>query len=147
MKQYEKERATNKCLQIMFSSVSHEFRTPLNTFSNAITLLNSNISQILKIANENISNYNKDKKKIALLDESSKRFVTMGEISSKILINLVEDILDLAKIEAGTFLLNKEPFVIRSLVNEIKFIFGLQWQQKGIELKFIWDDKHKILYN
>ena len=57
MKQYEKERATNKCLQIMFSSVSHEFRTPLNTFSNAITLLNSNISQILKIANKNISNY------------------------------------------------------------------------------------------
>ena len=88
--------------------------------------------------------HNKDKKKIALLDESSKRFVTMGEISSKILINLVEDILDLAKIEAGTFLLNKEPFVIRSLVNEIKFIFGLQWQQKGIELKFIWDDKHII---
>ena len=76
--------------------------------------------------------------KLSLLEESSNRFLTMGEISSKILINLVEDILDLAKIEAGTFSFNKEPFQIKALINEIKFIFGLQWQQKGIELIFNW---------
>ena len=42
IKKLEKEKATNKCLHIMFSSVSHEFRTPLNSFENALTLLEAN---------------------------------------------------------------------------------------------------------
>jgi signal transduction histidine kinase len=31
----EKERATNKCQKIMFASMSHEFRTPLNAINGA----------------------------------------------------------------------------------------------------------------
>ena len=38
VKKYEKEKAINECLYILFSSLSHEFRTPLNTFWNAITV-------------------------------------------------------------------------------------------------------------
>ena len=47
VKKYEKERATNKCLHIMFSSVSHEFRTPLNAISNSVSLLGLNIIEII----------------------------------------------------------------------------------------------------
>jgi len=41
IKKLEKEKATNKWLHIMFSSISHEFRTPLNAFSNAIEFCKS----------------------------------------------------------------------------------------------------------
>ena len=35
----EEIRAKNKCQQIMMASVSHEFRTPLNAFSNSLNLI------------------------------------------------------------------------------------------------------------
>ena len=65
----------------------------------------------------------------------------MGQISSKILMNLVEDILDLAKIEAGKFDLLISPFYIKGLLEEIKFIFRQQWEQKGLYLKIEWEQR------
>ena len=53
VKKYEKEKALNKCLQLMFSSVSHEFRTPLNAFSNALNLLEINDSTLLEVLRGN----------------------------------------------------------------------------------------------
>lgn len=50
----------------------------------------------------------------------------MGSISAKILENLVEDILDFAKIEVGTFRLNPEKFLINELVDELAYIFQIQ---------------------
>ena len=47
LKQFEMERARNECLQLMFSSVSHEFRTPLNAFTNSVVMFESNYNQIL----------------------------------------------------------------------------------------------------
>ena len=35
----EKEKATNKWLHVMFSSISHEFRTPINAFTGALSLI------------------------------------------------------------------------------------------------------------
>ena len=42
IKNFETEKARNECLQIMFASVSHEFRTPLNAFINSVMLLENN---------------------------------------------------------------------------------------------------------
>lgn len=53
-------------------------------------------------------------------------------MSSKILLNLVEDILDFAKIEAGMFSLNEKRFSIQELVKDIKYIFETQCEQKRI---------------
>jgi signal transduction histidine kinase len=38
--------------------------------------------------------------------------------------SLVEDILDLAKIDNGTFSINKTEFDIQELLDEVNFIFG-----------------------
>ena len=48
---------------------------------------------------------------------------------------LVEDILDLAKIEAGTFSLNEQLFSINTLVQDMQFVFEFEWTQKGIYFK------------
>jgi len=61
------------------------------------------------------------------------KFVTMGKISAKILENLVEDVLDLAKIESGKFELNPDVFKIEDLIEEINYVFKFQCQNKGIE--------------
>lgn len=46
IKEWEKEKATNKWLHAMFSSVSHEFRTPINAISNSIDLMILNFTKI-----------------------------------------------------------------------------------------------------
>lgn len=47
-KKLEKEKATNKALNMMLSSVSHEFRTPINALSNSLCLLEMNFGSITK---------------------------------------------------------------------------------------------------
>ena len=42
----EKEKATNKWLHVMFSSISHEFRTPINAFTNALSLIELMVESI-----------------------------------------------------------------------------------------------------
>lgn len=48
----EKERAVNECLQTMFRSVSHEFRTPINAFANALLLISSNNDTLQNLISE-----------------------------------------------------------------------------------------------
>ena len=58
--------------------------------------------------------------------------------------SLIEDILDLAKIEAGTFTLDEKPFAIKTLLEEIYYIFSFQWNQKRLYFKL---DIHEELRN
>ena len=48
IKQFETEKARNEMLQMMFSSVSHEFRTPINAFTNSIFLIESSYLKFLE---------------------------------------------------------------------------------------------------
>ena len=102
----------------MFSSVSHEFRTPLNSFQNALLMLETNCAKVQKMFPEN--------KEFQKAMQSSAKFIKIGQISSKILLNLTEDILDLAKMQAGIFALAEGKFVLGELLDDIEFIFGLQ---------------------
>ena len=47
LKHFETEKARNECLQLMFSSVSHEFRTPINAFSNSMLLIETNYKNFI----------------------------------------------------------------------------------------------------
>ena len=58
----------------------------------------------------------------------------MGLNSSVMLLSLIEDILDLSKIEGGIFTVTKTAFRVDSLIDEVKEIFEYQCKQKSIEL-------------
>ena len=119
----------------MLSSISHEFRTPINAFSNSLLLLESNYLSHLQKLNRWI-NENQMKEIITQKQiETNERFFKIWKISTTGLMCLVEDILDLAKLEAGTFLLNEHLFKISTLLSEIEYIFEFQWIQKGITFK------------
>ena len=141
IKKFETEKARNEWLQLMFSCVSHEFRTPINAFMNSIQFLESNYQTMVtklyswvdnKLAKEVLSRHVK---------ESNDKFFKIWKISTTNLMWLVEDILDLAKIEAGTFSLNEQSFWIGSLIKEIQYIFEFQCIQKGIAFKIYSSDE------
>mmetsp|Transcript_31519 Transcript_31519/g.27907 ORF Transcript_31519/g.27907 Transcript_31519/m.27907 type:complete len:360 (+) Transcript_31519:733-1812(+) len=138
IKNLEHEQALNKCLQLMFSSASHEFRTPLNAFSNAL--------KFLKIAFDDYKTKKLEKERINIIQKFEK-FYRIGDVSVNILQNLVEDILDLAKIEAGTFKLNIENFHLKKLIDDIDYIFGFQMEQRKLkfDIEFIGISQDEVI--
>jgi signal transduction histidine kinase len=109
VKKLEEEKAKYLCQKRMFASVSHEFRTPLNAFENSLELIKFKIDSISKAINiKDIENTKKSLVHQNIL--SIEKFIKMGKISSKLLVNLVEDILDLEKFDSGTFSLNIRKF-------------------------------------
>lgn len=126
LKKLEEAKSINKCLHIMFSSISHEFRTPINAFSNALALLKVNNDKMVSQFDKIKGITDQERSRIASLLETNNKYVKIGDVSSKFLLNLTEDILDFAKIEAGMFRLNEMPFKIKDLIEELEYIFDLQ---------------------
>jgi signal transduction histidine kinase len=120
----EKANATNKCQKIMFASMSHEFRTPLNSINAALCFTDRWLN-----SHSNFSNYTFTPKEM----HSLTKFTKIGKISCITLMNLIEDILDLAKIDSGNFLIHEREFDIREMAREIEYIFGYQCDQKKVE--------------
>ncbi|MEI7884890.1 MAG: ATP-binding protein [Clostridia bacterium] len=97
------------------SNMSHELRTPLNS----IIALSSVLSRRLQ--------------KTVTADESS--YLEVIERNGKHLLTLVNDILELSRIEAGKEELNLSQFKPGNLVEEIMEMLAPQAEQKGIVLK------------
>ena len=67
------------------------------------------------------------------------RFIQIGQISSWLLLNLIEDILDMAKFRANMFKLIMSDFKLSSLLTEVDFLFGFQWVERNIQFRIVWD--------
>ncbi len=104
----------NKAKSDFLANMSHEIRTPMNAVLGYTELLNSMIT-----------------------DETQKDFINSIESSGKSLLKLINDILDLSKIEAGKLELEYAFVDTYSFFKELERIFSLKIHQKG--LKFILD--------
>lgn len=80
------------------ATVSHELRTPLTSIAGALAVLKTGSA--------------------GKLPESATRFITIAYNNSQRLVRLVNDILDIEKIEAGKFTTTIEPVDIRSVLKE-----------------------------
>ena len=123
----------------MFASASHEFRTPLNAIINCHQILGNYVDML-----DNIVEDKNNKSKVCnnFSIQEYKRVISrfnhtlkMSHNSSRILLGLVEDILDLTKMEAGTFALNFTTFEVSQIVVEVNEFFQDQCDQKQIQLK------------
>ena len=128
------EEATNniKCQKIMFASASHEFRTPLNAIINSYSFIGDSTKILLKRLEQDRHNQG-DKIIRPQLDRINK-FVKMGHNSSILLMALIEDILDLSKMEAGTFSMIMSDFKVDQLVTEVTDVFEIQCEHKKLAL-------------
>lgn len=97
------------------ANMSHELRTPLNS-----TLI---LSQLLL----------EDKRKV--LGDQEKEFVSTILSSSNDLLTLINDILDLSKVEAGKIDLEPEELPVKDFVSSIERLFKPLAMNKHIELK------------
>lgn len=124
MHKLEKQKMTNELMLMMFTSISHELRTPINAFVNANQMIQFGLDKIKEISDDllNENGIASLKKMIELIDKNT----MIATISSNLLLNLTEDILDFTKIEAGIFSLNPSFFSIDGFINEIHFLFEHQ---------------------
>lgn len=86
-----------------FSSIAHELRTPLNS-----------IIPILKLVLGMLINLNGDLRSLDL--PKIMKFVQIVHNSSIHLENVINDALDISRLENNKFEIHKTPFVIREIV-------------------------------
>ncbi len=117
----EQLELSNKYKSEFLANMSHELRTPLNS----IIMLSKMLSK-----NEKDTLIEKDVKKAKIIYKSG------GE-----LLRLINDILDLSKIEAGKMVINPVEFANKEIVTDMNDLFQGIAQEKGIQ--FVTEDKTK----
>lgn len=112
-KQKKDLEESNKSKDDFLANMSHELKTPLNSI-NVIS------SVMMK---------NKDE---SLNDKQVKNLSIINQCGNDLLF-LINDVLDLSKLEAGELNLSYETFNLKDTVEEIQNMFNPQTKEKGIE--------------
>ena len=105
----------NEAKNAFLANMSHELRTPLNAIIGYAQLIQG-------------TNFSKDK-----LNNS----VKIIEQSGSHLLELINDILNLSKIEADQIQVEKNLFNVRDLLSELVNMFRISTDRKGIDLKYV----------
>ncbi|MBL8816745.1 MAG: response regulator [Planctomyces sp.] len=103
------ERASRAKSEFL-ANMSHEIRTPLNGISGMLEILS-----------------------MTSLDNEQKRFLRSAQSSATCLLNLLNGILDLSKIESGMLDLEILPFDICELIEDVADMMALRAQLKGLD--------------
>ncbi|MBI9088681.1 MAG: histidine kinase [Desulfobacterium sp.] len=110
----EKAEAANSAKSEFLANMSHEIRTPLNLVMGFSETLEKELS-----------------------NSRHRDYIATIRSSSKSLLTLLNDILDISKVEAGKLHIEYKPFDLENLLNEIEQIFAKKIEQK--KLNFILD--------
>ena len=99
------------------ANMSHEIRTPLNIIIGFAGILRKSIFELKLL-----------------------KYIESIEISSENLLKLLNDILDMSKIEARKMLLKPEVVDLKKLLEEIRSLFIIKAEEKNIELNISFDE-------
>ena len=102
---------SNRAKSEFLTNMSHEIRTPMN----AIIGL-ANIMQMTK------------------LDEKQKKYISVLQVSANGLMVLINDLLDIDKIESQGVELENVPFNMAALLERVISVMSVRAQEKGIKL-------------
>jgi CheY-like chemotaxis protein/two-component sensor histidine kinase len=70
-----------------------------------------------------------------LSEESQKKYIDAIELSGKRMLDIINDLIDISRIDAGQVEARKEKTDIRGLLNELILFFTLESETRGIELR------------
>lgn len=114
---FERDNAhtANLAKSEFLANMSHEIRTPMNAIIG--------LSHILSLSNP--------------LSDKQREYLKTLRMSADTLLALINDLLDISKIEAHSIELEKIPFSLTTLVEEMAHVFSIQANQKNI--RFITD--------
>jgi CheY-like chemotaxis protein len=74
------------------------------------------------------------------LTEKQKEYITAIKTSSDALLVLINDILDLAKVDAGKMTFDLFPFNLKSSISIMLHLFDIKFREKGLKLVTEFDD-------
>jgi signal transduction histidine kinase/CheY-like chemotaxis protein len=116
--QAEQARRASRDKSAFLASMSHEIRTPMNAIFGFTSLL----SEVVK-------------------DPLQADYVASINKSSKALLSLINDVLDLSKMEAGKLELSHEPTELHEIVDQALTMFRHTAEGKGIYLRAEYDGR------
>ncbi|HLF34824.1 MAG TPA: PAS domain S-box protein, partial [Cyclobacteriaceae bacterium] len=102
-----------KVKESFLANMSHEIRTPMNGIIGMIDLLEGTV-----------------------ITGKQKNYIQTIKKSSETLLNILNDILDLSKIEAGKMQLRKHPVRLKNLLEKLVALFSHQANSRNIQLKY-----------
>lgn len=112
----EKEKTnaleSSKAKEIFLANMSHEIRTPLNAI----------IGFLRELGKQELS-------------EIQKKYINNSSIASKHLLAIVNNILDISKIEAGEMPLESEDFIFGKIISNVTAVLQPMIDQKGLDLR------------
>ncbi|MBS1143895.1 MAG: barA [Proteobacteria bacterium] len=105
----EAAEAANRAKSEFLANMSHELRTPMNGVIGMIELSRMNP-----------------------IDDETREYLRIAQGSANSLLSILNDILDVSKIEAGKLQIESTPFELPSLVNEVLRLMAPQINDKGL---------------
>ncbi|MBU0763381.1 MAG: PAS domain S-box protein [Bacteroidetes bacterium] len=108
----------NRAKSEFLANMSHEIRTPMNAILG--------FADLLEMQTEN---------------DQHLAYISSLKTSGKNLMRLINDILDLSKVEAGKLSLSYDPFSIQSLFGEMHQVFSVRLNEKGLDFQIDIDDE------
>jgi len=116
MEAMQKAETANTYKSQFLANMSHEIRTPMNSLVGFASLLREGGQD----------------------DETRNRYIEIIESSSKQLLTLINDIIDVSKIEAGELKVDKQPCHLKELLSELEIMFHeLKLQKDKSQLEIL----------
>ncbi|WP_316632481.1 PAS domain S-box protein [uncultured Flavobacterium sp.] len=106
-----KAQEASKAKEIFLANMSHEIRTPLN----------------------GIIGFLRELERQPLTD-LQKKYVENSTVASKHLLSIINNILDISKIEAGEMSLEEEDFIFKDVINNVVAVLEPLAKKKGLKL-------------
>ena len=109
----EQARSANEAKTRFLFNMSHDIRTPMNAIIGFSGLMEQNLDH----------------------KEKAKGYLKKIQASSNLLLTIINQVLEMARIESGTATLNLEPCNLSELFHSVNFVFESDVKKKGLHFQ------------